>query len=79
MRKGHLTASKHHDIYTKVNTLTRSKGAVKPKTTPLVANIIISNKKLRNIAAFLFQSVVPLSSSSESLSDSSSASAIVAI
>ena len=40
MRKGRLTVSRHHDICTKVNTIARSQGAVKSKTTPLVEKII---------------------------------------
>ena len=38
--RGRLTASKHHDIYTKVNTLSRARDVIKPKTTPIVAEII---------------------------------------
>ena len=44
MRKGCLTASKHHDIYTKVNTTARSQGAVKSKATPLVEKILFPEK-----------------------------------
>ena len=51
MRKGRLTASKHHDIYTKINTLARSTGAIKPKTTPLVSKILYKNKSLSKVAA----------------------------
>ena len=44
MRKGRLTASRHYDIYTKVNTIARSQGAVKSKTTPLVEKILFREK-----------------------------------
>ena len=44
MRKGRLTASRHHDIYTKVNTIAQSQGAVKSKTTPLVEKILFPEK-----------------------------------
>ena len=45
MRKGRITASKHHSIYTKVNTLSKNTSSKKPKTTPLVADILYPNKK----------------------------------
>ena len=51
MRKGRLTASKHHDIYTKVNTLAKSSSIIKPKTTPLVSQIIYKNNTLGKIPA----------------------------
>ena len=44
MRKRRLTASRHHDIYTKVNTIARSQGAAKSKTTPLVEKILFPEK-----------------------------------
>ena len=44
MRKERLTASRHHDIYTKVNTIAQSQGAVKSKTTPLVEKILFPEK-----------------------------------
>ena len=44
MRKGCFTASRHHDIYTKVNTIAWSQGAVKSKTTRLVEAILFPEK-----------------------------------
>ena len=44
MRKGCFTASRHHDIYTNVNTIAWSQGAVKSKTTPLVETILFPEK-----------------------------------
>ena len=41
MRKGRRTASRQHDIYTKVNTIARSQGAVK---SPLVEKILFPEK-----------------------------------
>ena len=41
MRKGPLTSSRHRDIYTKVNTIARSQGAVK---SPLVEKILFPEK-----------------------------------
>ena len=40
-----ITASKHHSIYTKVNTLSKNTSSKKPKTTRLVADILYPNKK----------------------------------
>ena len=40
MRRERLTASKHHDVYTKINTLAKTTLTVKPKTTPLVSRIL---------------------------------------
>ena len=50
MRKGSLTASKHHDIYTKINTISKSTSDIKPKTTRMVANIIYGSNFKKNIA-----------------------------
>ena len=44
MRKGHLTVSRHYDIYKKVNTVVSSQGAVKSKTTPLIETILFPEK-----------------------------------
>ena len=46
MRKGRLTASKHHDIYTKIYTISRSTSTVRASTTPLVAQILNLEKLL---------------------------------
>ena len=40
MRKGRLTASKHHDIYTKIKTISRSTGTVRARTTRLVVQTL---------------------------------------
>ena len=47
MRKGRLTAPKHHDIYAKVNTVSRSTNTVRTKITPLVAQILNLEKPLK--------------------------------
>ena len=43
-REGRITASNHHDIYTKVNTILRAKKV--QKTTPLVAKVLGRKKDL---------------------------------
>ena len=48
MRKGRLTASRKHDVYTKVNTITQSQGVVTLKTTALVEKNIIPRKAFSN-------------------------------
>ena len=48
---GRLTASKHHEIYTKVNTITKSTGVIKPKTTPLVKQILFHDMNIDNVDA----------------------------
>ena len=50
-REGRLTASKHHKIYTKVNSLSRSRGPIKPRTTPLLASLIKGTNDLSNLPA----------------------------
>ena len=50
-RKGRLTASKHHDVFTKVNTLAKPKGSYSPKVTPLVADLIYQDNNLDHIEA----------------------------
>ncbi|ESO91906.1 hypothetical protein LOTGIDRAFT_163266 [Lottia gigantea] len=42
-RKGRLTASQHHEYYTKVNAIAHVKGALYPKITPLAADIILNH------------------------------------
>ena len=39
-RRGRITSSRFHEIYTKVNSLNVAKGAIKPKTTPLLADLL---------------------------------------
>ena len=36
LRKGHITASKFHDVYTKVNSVVSNRSQSEPRTTPLV-------------------------------------------
>ena len=43
--KGRLTASKHHELYSKINTISKVRGFTHPKTTPLVCSIIFSDNK----------------------------------
>ena len=43
VRKGYLTASKHHDIFTKLNRVIKTTGIIKPKTTPLINKIFSTN------------------------------------
>ena len=50
-RKGRLTASKHHEYYTKINTIMKVRTPVKPKTTQLVSNLLYQDKRLDNFAA----------------------------
>ena len=50
-RKGRLTASKHHDVFTKVNTLAKHKSSYSPKVTPLVADLIYQDNNLDHIEA----------------------------
>ena len=51
VRKGRLTASIHHDVFTKVNTISRCTSAIKPKTTPMVSNILNGSADLASIPA----------------------------
>ena len=50
-RKRRLTASKHHDVFTKVNILTKPKSFNSSKVTPLVANLIYQDNNLDHIEA----------------------------
>ena len=58
MRKGRLTASRHHDIYLKVNTIAWSQGAVKSKTTSLVEKILFLEKPLVTNVAMKWESIM---------------------
>lgn len=51
-RRGRLTASKHHDIFTKINAqnISKSTSIIKPKTTPLVSKILYGSKQFTNPA-----------------------------
>ncbi|CAB3992126.1 hypothetical protein LOTGIDRAFT_163266 [Paramuricea clavata] len=48
-RIGWLTASNHHEIYTKVNSVAKSSSIVKPKTTPLVKKILFHDGNIDNL------------------------------
>ena len=48
LRLGHITASRHHEIFTKINTLLKVMNSRKQKTTPLVSKIIYSEKPISN-------------------------------
>ena len=50
-RKGRLTASKHHDVFTKVNTLAKPESSSCPKVAPLVAVLIYQDNNLDHIEA----------------------------
>lgn len=39
-RRGRITSSRFHDVYTKVNSLKASKGQIKPKTLPLITSLL---------------------------------------
>ena len=53
-RIGRLTASKHHEIYTKVNTIMASRSKKVHKTTPLVATILGKDKDWSHLPAFQY-------------------------
>ena len=46
IRSGRLTVSKHHDIYTKTNSVIKASGPVKPKAAPIVAKFIYNDGKI---------------------------------
>ena len=50
-RKGRLTASKHREIFTKVSSVTRATGSIKPRTTPMAAEIIFRENNISNLAS----------------------------
>ena len=50
VRKGRLTTSKHHEIFTKMNSVIRLTGEIEPKTTPLVSQILNSRRGLNTDA-----------------------------
>ena len=43
VRKGHLTVSNHHHIFTKMNRVIKTTSIIKPKTTPLINKIFSTN------------------------------------
>ena len=50
LRLGRITASRHHEIFTKTNTLLKLTNSSKQKATPLVSKIIYSIKPISNAA-----------------------------
>ena len=44
---GRLTASNHHNTHTKMNYVLKSISPIKPKTTPLAAQIIFGEPNLK--------------------------------
>ena len=50
IRLGRLTASNHHNIYTKMNSVLKSIDPIKPKTTTLAAQIIFGGPNLKTQA-----------------------------
>ena len=50
LRLGRITASRHHEIFTKTNTLLKLTNSRKQKATPLVSKIIYSKKTISNAA-----------------------------
>ena len=50
MRKGRLTATKHHEIYTKIDSVLNLKGSTKPTTPPLTAKTIFGGPHLNTQA-----------------------------
>ena len=50
-RKGTITASVHHDVYTKVNTIAKQRKHPSAKTTPLVAKLINRDDNLSHLPA----------------------------
>ena len=50
-RKGRITASVHHEVYTKVNKILKQRKQPSPKTTPFVAKLINSDDNLSHLPA----------------------------
>ena len=50
---GRLTASKHHDIYTKTNSVIKASGPIKPETTSIVAKVIYNDGKISTPRFFM--------------------------
>ena len=50
-RKGRLTASKHYEYYTKINTVLKCRTVARPKTTNLVASLLFRDQNLEHIEA----------------------------
>ena len=49
-RKGCLTASNHHEVFTKINTVIHKKSIIKSKATPLIHKLL-NGSNLSNIDA----------------------------
>ena len=50
-RKGRITASVHHEVFTKMNSIARKRVPPLPKVTPLIAKLIYRDKTLNSIPA----------------------------
>ena len=50
IRFGRLTALNQHNTYTKTNSVIKSVGSIKPKTTPLAAQIMFGGPNLKTQA-----------------------------
>ena len=48
-RKGRLTSSKYHELYSKINSISKVRSSTHPKTTPFVYSIIFPDDKLKNL------------------------------
>ena len=48
-RKWRLKASKHHEIYTYISSVAKSKGAVIPRTTPMAADIVFRPNSISHL------------------------------
>ena len=51
LRKGRITASKFHDVYTKVNSVVSNRSQTEPRTTPLVSKLIYRDENLDHLPA----------------------------
>ncbi|XP_068690180.1 uncharacterized protein [Montipora foliosa] len=50
-RKGRITASNFKEVCTKIDSLAKSRGNVKPKTTPLLAKLVYGSEDLDHVPA----------------------------
>ena len=51
LRKGRITASKFHDVYTKVNSVVSNRSQTEPRTAPLVSKLIDRDENLDHLPA----------------------------
>lgn len=50
-RKGRITASNFKEVCTKIDSLAKTRGNVKPKTTPLLAKLVSGSEDLDHVPA----------------------------